>query len=40
METPEGEQRARLSSDLPSVDAYMRTRLGTSVVNVTTFFNE
>lgn len=40
METSEAEQRARLSPELPSTEAYMKTRMGTSAVNVTTFFNE
>ncbi|KAK2595981.1 hypothetical protein N8I77_013493 [Diaporthe amygdali] len=40
MDTSEAEQRIRLSSELPSTKEYTRTRMGTSAVNVTTFFNE
>lgn len=40
METSEVEQRIRLSSKIPSPEDYMKFRMGTSAVNVTTFFNE
>ncbi|KAG6353738.1 hypothetical protein INS49_005447 [Diaporthe citri] len=40
METSEAEQRIRLSPELPSTEEYMRARLGTSAVNVASFFNE
>ncbi|KAF4831147.1 Pristinol synthase [Colletotrichum tropicale] len=34
------EQKRRLSPDLPSLEEYVETRMGTSAVNVTSFFNE
>ncbi|KAF4876890.1 Presilphiperfolan-8-beta-ol synthase [Colletotrichum siamense] len=34
------EQKRRLSPDLPSVEEYVETRMGTSAVNITSFFNE
>lgn len=40
METSEAEQRVRLSPELPSMEEYMKTRLGTSAVRLTTFFIE
>ncbi|KAJ0273315.1 hypothetical protein COL940_009941 [Colletotrichum noveboracense] len=40
MKTSEVEQKRRLSPDLPSVEEYVETRMGTSAVNVTSFFNE
>ncbi|KAJ0358817.1 hypothetical protein COL154_008858, partial [Colletotrichum chrysophilum] len=40
MKTSEVEQKRRLSPDLPSVEEYVETRMGTSTVNVTSFFNE
>ncbi|KAF5516045.1 Presilphiperfolan-8-beta-ol synthase [Colletotrichum siamense] len=38
--TSEVEEKRRLSPDLPSVEEYVETRMGTSAVNVTSFFNE
>ncbi|KAF5513373.1 Presilphiperfolan-8-beta-ol synthase [Colletotrichum fructicola] len=40
MKTSEVEQKRRLSPDLSSVEEYVETRMGTSAVNVTSFFNE
>lgn len=40
MKTSEVEQKRRLSPDLPSLEEYVETRMGTSAVNVTSFFNE
>ncbi|KAF4923082.1 Presilphiperfolan-8-beta-ol synthase [Colletotrichum viniferum] len=40
MKTSEVEQKRRLSPDLPSIEEYVETRMGTSAVNVTSFFNE
>ncbi|KAF4808338.1 Presilphiperfolan-8-beta-ol synthase [Colletotrichum siamense] len=40
MKTSEVEQKHRLSPDLPSLEEYLETRMGTSAVNVTSFFNE
>ncbi|KAH0436035.1 terpene synthase metal-binding domain protein [Colletotrichum camelliae] len=40
MKTSEVEQKRRLSRDLPSLEEYVETRMGTSAVNVTSFFNE
>ncbi|KAF3804594.1 hypothetical protein GCG54_00012081 [Colletotrichum gloeosporioides] len=40
MKTSKVEQKRRLSPDLPSLEEYVETRMGTSAVNVTSFFNE
>ncbi|KAF5528452.1 Presilphiperfolan-8-beta-ol synthase [Colletotrichum aenigma] len=40
MKTSEVEQKRRLSPDLPSIEEYVETRMGTSAVNATSFFNE
>ncbi|KAJ2983082.1 hypothetical protein NQ176_g946 [Zarea fungicola] len=40
IECSELEQSRRLSPDLPTIAEYQETRMGTSAVNITTFFNE